>query len=98
MVCEGQMYCRVGVLDPGRLGLLREGLDKSVPRDVGDAKSDPAPRELIMCLEGEYLRGTQAVPDPELNSCTATRALQNGEGYDVWGSSEPREDPRVRGE
>lgn len=50
-----------------------------------------------MCIEGECLGGTQALPNPKLNSWTVTRALQYGEDYHVCGSSELSEDHRVRG-
>lgn len=56
------MYRRIRMPDPERPGLLREGLDKSVPRGLRVARSDPAHEELIMYFEGEYFGGSQAVP------------------------------------
>lgn len=72
-VCGGQTYCRIRILDPESRGLLREGLDKSVPRDLRDARSDPAHKELIMYFEGEYLGGSRAVPDPEFKRLAGQR-------------------------
>lgn len=46
----GQMYYRIRILNTQRLGLLREGLGKSVPRDLRDARSDLAHKKLIMYL------------------------------------------------
>lgn len=72
-----------GVVDPGSedcWGRLRQECSQRSKR----CRIDPAPRELITCVEGEYLGGTQAVPDLKLNSWTATKAVQYGEDCRVW--------------